>query len=101
MRTFDRPEYVFGFASGAVCAALMAVVIVWPWGMWVGQRDAHVIAQADRHAAVSLCTQGERAVLITGQRPQDDVWLCASGSGRLLGKARGPLGAPVAQGDGR
>ncbi|GEM_PF-2992490 len=97
----DRIEYVFGFTAGLAVASVAALLVIWPWGMWVGQRDARLLMQADRQAAVGLCTEQERAVLITGQYPIDDVWVCAGGSGRLLNKARAPLGSPLAKGEQR
>ena len=99
--TPDRSAYLTGLVTGTALTAVAAVLLVLPYGMWIGQRDATLLHQADRHAAVSLCQAGERAVLITGRHPSDDVWLCTSGSGRLLNKARAPLAGPLAKGDER
>lgn len=84
----ERIEYVAGFTTGAAVAGVAAALVIWPWGMSVGQRDALLLGQAERHAAVSLCVEGERALMLAGQRPQDDVWICAAGSGRLLSGGR-------------
>lgn len=101
MPRIDRPEYVAGFGAGLAVATAAAALVIWPWGMWVGQRDAQLRAHAERHAAVSLCGAGERALMLAGQRPQDDVWICAAGSGRLLSRGRAPLGSPLVSEPGR
>jgi hypothetical protein len=84
----ERIEYAAGFTTGVAVASVAAALVIWPWGMSIGQRDALLLAQAERHAAVSLCAEGERALMLAGQRPQDDVWICAAGSGRLLSRGR-------------
>ncbi len=84
----ERIEYAAGFTTGLAVASVAAALVIWPWGMSVGQRDARLLAEAERHAAVSLCAEGERALMLAGQRPQDDVWICAAGSGRLFSRGR-------------
>jgi hypothetical protein len=83
-----RIEYAAGFTTGLAVASVAAALVIWPWGMSVGQRDARLLAEAERHAAVNLCVEGERALMLAGQRSQDDVWICAAGSGRLLSRGR-------------
>lgn len=100
MNTDRTAQYLTGLITGMAVAGVAGVLLVLPYGMWIGERDARLLHLADRHAATSLCTANERAVLITGQYPQDDVWVCAGGSGRLLNK-RAPLGSPVVKEDAR
>lgn len=92
-------QFIAGAVAGGAVAAVVGTLVLFPLGMHIGARDERLLQLADRAAAVSLCTEGERAVLLVGTRPQDDVWLCAAGSGRLLPRA--PLSDPLGEWAGR
>lgn len=86
-------------AQGAMVTLVLCLVLLMPWGMWVGKRDVQLLHAAEREAAFALCDE-QQAVAVRYApdrlRPDRDVWLCFAGSSRLLRHLQPPLQHPLA-----
>lgn len=72
-------------ATGAAVAVALCVFTLFPLGMHIGMRDARLLQQADRHAAITRCAQQDKlAVRVVRDAPLHDSWICVGGSARML-----------------
>jgi hypothetical protein len=85
-------------AAGALVATVACVVIVFPWGLWVGARDVRLLQAADRADAFARCAEIDAVAIRWApdrDRPERDVWRCYAGSRRAVRDPAGTLHHPL------
>jgi len=90
------PQFALGFLTGGVLAIIAAALVIFPLGMWVGQRDASLLIRGERAAVAAQCAQEDAvAVAIIDRAGEIAAWHCAAGSQRHALRPRPPLASPL------